>query len=492
MDFIDIFTNGASEVWVDDDYYDGGDNDGHTWGYDAFDNVQDGVNNVLNDGKVNVKDGSYDVFKVEGRTNILIVGEGQPIVVGNQIVYDTSYPDYVNNVIFINNSQSISLIGFEIRGTNSNPSGRDFTVFYQKSRGDIRDSTIDANSVDNMNALAIRAILDSSIIVENCTINNYGRIGIYAKTGTTLNVFNCTLIGQTYTVYNQVNYGIEIEGIDYPCIGFIKGNEIYNHDNTQTAAWSSAGIIIDYWRYYGPQYNCKNSSIHIENNHIFENMHGIQIVPNENINATYNEFNDNNYGAISEPYFDGTNYVNVNLNAILNWWGDASGPYHPTENPDGLGDEVYGNVVFNPWITDISADIQCDGSLNWDNIDPGATVTGSFTVENIGYLYSELSWEVTDRPTWGTWTFTPSSGNGLTPEIGQVTVHVSVIAPPEKNKEFTGKIKIINTDDPSEYCEIPVVLKTPKSRTINLPLIKFLQNHQNLLQILQQLLYLIK
>ncbi|MGC9308542.1 MAG: hypothetical protein ACP5FL_07165, partial [Thermoplasmatota archaeon] len=27
-----------TEVWVDDDYYDGGANDGHTWGYDAFDN----------------------------------------------------------------------------------------------------------------------------------------------------------------------------------------------------------------------------------------------------------------------------------------------------------------------------------------------------------------------------------------------------------------------------------------------------------------------
>ena len=104
MDFIDIFTNGAPEVWVDDDYYDGGYNDGHTWGYDAFDNVQDGVDNVLNDGKVNVKEGSYDVFQVEGRTNILIIGEGQPIVIGNQIVYDASYPDYVYNVVFVDES----------------------------------------------------------------------------------------------------------------------------------------------------------------------------------------------------------------------------------------------------------------------------------------------------------------------------------------------------------------------------------------------------
>jgi len=245
MVFGNVFTRGAPEVWVDDDYYDGGYNDGHTWGYDAFDNIQDGVDNVLEDGRVNVKDGLYDVFQVEGRTNLIIIGEGQPIVTGNQLVYDTSYPEYVNNVVFVNNSQYIYLVGFEILGTNPTSPVRDFSVFYQNSHGAMRNCSINANSIDNMNALAIRVIAYSSLTVENCTLMNYGRIGIYAKTGTTLNVLNCTLIGQTYTVYNQVNYGIELEGIDEPCDGIIKGNEIYNHDNTQVAAWSSAGIIVD-------------------------------------------------------------------------------------------------------------------------------------------------------------------------------------------------------------------------------------------------------
>ena len=490
MVFGNVFTSGAPEVWVDDDYYDGGYNDGHTWGYDAFDNIQDGVDNVDDNGILHVKEGFYDVFKVEGRNNLDIIGEDKPIVTGYQLAYDLSYPDYVYNVVFINNSDSIYLEGFHIIGTDPTPSGRDFSVFYQNSHGAMRNCSINANSIDNMNALAIRVIAYSSLTVENCTLMNYGRIGIYAKTGTTLNVLNCTLIGQTYTVYNQVNYGIELEGIDEPCDGIIKGNEIYNHDNTQVAAWSSAGIIVDYWRYYGPEYNCMNSTVLIENNEIYENMHGVQIVPNENIEIIYNEIHDNNYGAISEPWFDGSTYHNVDLNAILNWWGDPTGPYHPTENPDGLGDEIYGDVLFDPWITDISADIQCDGSLSWEDIEPGATLTGSFTVENIGYVYSELSWMVTDSPTWGTWTFTPNSGNGLTPAMGQVTVQVTVIAPPNKDKEFTGKIKITNTEDPSEYCEIPVYLKTPRNRAINTPFLKFLQQYQILYQLLLRFLRL--
>ena len=39
-----------------------------------------------------------------------------------------------------------------------------------------------------------------------------------------------------------------------------------------------------------------------------------------------------------------------NVDARNNWWGDASGPYHPTLNSGGLGDEVSNNVDFDPWL----------------------------------------------------------------------------------------------------------------------------------------------
>jgi hypothetical protein len=38
------------------------------------------------------------------------------------------------------------------------------------------------------------------------------------------------------------------------------------------------------------------------------------------------------------------------LNATCNWWGDPSGPHHPTANPDGKGDDVSDEVVFTPWV----------------------------------------------------------------------------------------------------------------------------------------------
>ncbi len=39
------------------------------------------------------------------------------------------------------------------------------------------------------------------------------------------------------------------------------------------------------------------------------------------------------------------------VNAEYNWWGDASGPYHATANPGGLGDTVSDYVDFIPWDT---------------------------------------------------------------------------------------------------------------------------------------------
>ena len=35
------------------------------------------------------------------------------------------------------------------------------------------------------------------------------------------------------------------------------------------------------------------------------------------------------------------------LDATNNWWGDASGPQHPVDNPSGLGNAVSDNVVFD-------------------------------------------------------------------------------------------------------------------------------------------------
>ncbi|MCJ2534239.1 MAG: PQQ-binding-like beta-propeller repeat protein, partial [Candidatus Thermoplasmatota archaeon] len=109
-------------------------------------------------------------------------------------------------------------------------------------------------------------------------------------------------------------------------------------------------------------------------------------------------------------------------------------------------------------------DLDCDGSLSWTEVTPGETVTGTFTVENIGDPLSLLDWEIESYPDWGAFTFDPDGGLDLTPEAGAVTVTVEVVAPEDPEAEFEGEIVLVNSEDPDDTCVIDVALATPVSQ----------------------------
>jgi hypothetical protein len=107
-------------------------------------------------------------------------------------------------------------------------------------------------------------------------------------------------------------------------------------------------------------------------------------------------------------------------------------------------------------------DLDCSGSLSWSDIEPGSTVIGSFQVQNIGNSTSLLDWEInTSSIPWGTWTFTPESGENLRPDDGPTTVLVSVIVPDEAEAYFEGYLQVENQDDRNDSDIIPVILTTP-------------------------------
>ena len=43
------------------------------------------------------------------------------------------------------------------------------------------------------------------------------------------------------------------------------------------------------------------------------------------------------------------NDTGIEIDARHNWWGHPFGPYHPSLNPEGLGEEVSDDVLFDPW-----------------------------------------------------------------------------------------------------------------------------------------------
>lgn len=64
--------------------------------------------------------------------------------------------------------------------------------------------------------------------------------------------------------------------------------------------------------------------------------------------ANYNSiYNNRMYGVESTEDYNGDFDV---FDATYNWWGDCTGPYNETTNPDGLGSAVSGNIDYTHWL----------------------------------------------------------------------------------------------------------------------------------------------
>jgi hypothetical protein len=77
-----------------------------------------------------------------------------------------------------------------------------------------------------------------------------------------------------------------------------------------------------------------------------------------NVHINNNNIYNNVLGSVNELKTAG-----VVVDATNNWWGDPTGPYHPTSwiydsqvitNPDGKGDEVSDYVLYDPWYRPIT------------------------------------------------------------------------------------------------------------------------------------------
>jgi hypothetical protein len=166
------------------------------------------------------------------------------------------------------------------------------------------------------------------------------------------------------------------------------------------------------------------------------------------------------------------NYYHLNFG----WGGSYDGWYLlPEEMPleltfiEGIIVDIFDNYD--------GSDLKATGVLHWDNIKKGSTQTGSFTIENIGDPGSSIDWEIVETPEWGTWTFTPESGEDLTPEDGPFTVEVSVEVPNRRNTHYNGHITVSNTQNPKDFCLVHISLTTPYSNPVRRYIEIFLSRH---------------
>jgi hypothetical protein len=90
------------------------------------------------------------------------------------------------------------------------------------------------------------------------------------------------------------------------------------------------------------------------------------------------------------------------LNATCNWWGDPSGPYHATANPNGQGDDVSDNVVFTPWVAPptIATQPATDAHVHSATLNMNYTVGSCYGPAQVRFAYKKSTGTAWTYTTW--------------------------------------------------------------------------------------------
>jgi len=87
----------------------------------------------------------------------------------------------------------------------------------------------------------------------------------------------------------------------------------------------------------------ENSNASIRENTITQNPTGIYCTGSNPTIRQNSIMGNTSYGVQNVT-------TSIIVNAEYNWWGDSTGPYHPSTNPSGRGNKVSDYVDFDPWL----------------------------------------------------------------------------------------------------------------------------------------------
>ncbi|MFC2092744.1 right-handed parallel beta-helix repeat-containing protein [Bacteroidota bacterium] len=282
-----------------------------------------------------------------------------PIIMNNLI--DSNYAKFGGGIGCVNNSNP-TIIGNIIRANNSgtliygggggifcNASSPDIDsniISYNQgyagagiycknySSPTIKNNVISNNSASNSGG-GIHCNEESApLIIKNSILHNYGTEaggGISCYRSSTPEIRENTIMYNETDLINGYGGGLDVYLYSLPHI--VKNIIGYNK------AAFGGGVSC-----YGASHPV------IDSNCIMNNSgDGVYSTINSNPIINYNNIFDNSYGS----YFGLRNAdLTLTINAKNNWWGDASGPYHPVTNPNGLGDAVSNYVDYIPYLLD--------------------------------------------------------------------------------------------------------------------------------------------
>ncbi len=263
-----------------------------------------------------------------------------------------SQNEFINNGLYVSGSMVKYWNTHQIDATNTvngNP------IFYAKngtglsipeipgqiilancSQSIIHDSDISKASI----GIAIGFSDQITLSDNQISLNNYGGIHLYGSSNVTL---------KSNSVTDSIEWGISL----------IESTRISVQEN-----------ICEFNDGYGI-YLIDSDNITLSKNHCVQNTNGGILIYNSDDNILTNNTISGNTIGIKVASDSHNNFINYNMiysnidsginaidnddlivDATNNYWGDSTGPYHPINNTNGLGDNVTGHVTYDPWLTE--------------------------------------------------------------------------------------------------------------------------------------------
>ena len=279
------------------------------------------------------------------------------------------------------------------------------------------------NVISGRTARAI-LIIDNETLTQNYTLNKQSFAGIAnipylfdrfnVGTSAILTISPGIVLKFRQNGYMNVRNGLIAEGGSTPDSTIVFTADRDDFYGGDTYADGDANLSHDYW-WYGVSFlqesidaSCSLNNCIIKNGSRYytsgANVNNRGAVTIDNASPSIqNCLFEKNYRAIivrntSLPLISDCDFVETNRTygyAVWNetgtvtveakncWWNDASGPYHATLNPGGLGERVSNNVDFTPWISQTAKPIKGDVSLNGEVMPYDASLVLQHTVGNI-------------------------------------------------------------------------------------------------------------
>jgi hypothetical protein len=140
---------------------------------------------------------------------------------------------------------------------------------------------------------------------------------------------------------------------------FIENSSLYGGNGV--GLWDSHFVITEnqFIENFSPLYSAAlfvsaDAGAYVENNLFLDNQNdqnwgsAVSTLGADSCILRFNTIAGNSPPAVNVD----TQYFPTEIDARWNWWGDLTGPYHPSLNPNGRGDTVGEMVIFDPWLTE--------------------------------------------------------------------------------------------------------------------------------------------